>query len=408
MAEDPKAERVIDDEARDARQEASGAGAGEIRPFRIDVRQADLDDLDARLMQTRWPSELPGMGWDRGVPVGYLQQLAEYWANGYDWRRHEARLNQYPQFTSTIDGLDLHFVHVRSPQADALPLLLIHGWPGTFADFLEVVGPLTDPGSRGGDPAHAFHVVIPSIPGHGFSGPLTEAGWTHGRCAKAYTELMSRLGYERFGVQGGDHGAFQAPLVGQLEPGRVAGVHVNALLTFPSGDPDEFVGLTDVERDRLGRLEEFQAEQLGYVQIQGTRPQSLAYGLTDSPVGQLAWIMEKFKEWTDPPDALPEQVIDRDTLLTNASLYWFTASAGPSAHLYYETNHDPSAWASKQTGSVPTGIAVSRHDITIRRLAEREHNVVHWTDLERGGHFLAMEQPALLVDDLREFFAPLR
>jgi epoxide hydrolase len=408
MAEDPKAERVIDDEARDARQEASGAGAGEIRPFRIDVRQADLDDLDARLMQTRWPSELPGMGWDRGVPVGYLQQLAEYWANGYDWRRHEARLNQYPQFTSTIDGLDLHFVHVRSPQADALPLLLIHGWPGTFADFLEVVGPLTDPGSRGGDPAHAFHVVIPSIPGHGFSGPLTEAGWTHGRCAKAYTELMSRLGYERFGVQGGDHGAFQAPLVGQLEPGRVVGVHVNALLTFPSGDPDEFVGLTDVERDRLGRLEEFQAEQLGYVQIQGTRPQSLAYGLTDSPVGQLAWIMEKFKEWTDPPDALPEQVIDRDTLLTNASLYWFTASAGPSAHLYYETNHDPSAWASKQTGSVPTGIAVSRHDITIRRLAEREHNVVHWTDLERGGHFLAMEQPALLVDDLREFFAPLR
>jgi pimeloyl-ACP methyl ester carboxylesterase len=408
MAEDPKAERVIDDEARDARQEASGAGAGEIRPFRIDVRQADLDDLDARLMQTRWPSELPGMGWDRGVPVGYLQQLAEYWANGYDWRRHEARLNQYPQFTSTIDGLDLHFVHVRSPQADALPLLLIHGWPGTFADFLEVVGPLTDPGSRGGDPAHAFHVVIPSIPGHGFSGPLTEASWTHGRCAKAYTELMSRLGYERFGVQGGDHGAFQAPLVGQLEPGRVVGVHVNALLTFPSGDPDELVGLTDVERDRLGRLEEFQAEQLGYVQIQGTRPQSLAYGLTDSPVGQLAWIMEKFKEWTDPPDALPEQVIDRDTLLTNASLYWFTASAGPSAHLYYEANHDPSAWASKQRGSVPTGIAVSRHDITIRRLAEREHNVVHWTDLERGGHFLAMEQPALLVDDLREFFAPLR
>jgi pimeloyl-ACP methyl ester carboxylesterase len=408
MAEDPKAERVIDDEARDARQEASGAGAGEIRPFRIDVRQADLDDLDARLMQTRWPSELPGMGWDRGVPVGYLQQLAEYWANGYDWRRHEARLNQYPQFTSTIDGLDLHFVHVRSPQADALPLLLIHGWPGTFADFLEVVGPLTDPGSHGGDPARAFHVVIPSIPGHGYSGPLTEAGWTHGRCAKAYTELMSRLGYERFGVQGGDHGAFQAPLVGQLEPGRVVGVHVNALLTFPSGDPDELVGLTDVERDRLGRLEEFQAEQLGYVQIQGTRPQSLAYGLTDSPVGQLAWIMEKFKEWTDPPDALPEQVIDRDTLLTNASLYWFTASAGPSAHLYYETNHDPSAWASKQRSSVPTGIAVSRHDITIRRLAEREHNVVHWTDLERGGHFLAMEQPALLVDDLREFFAPLR
>jgi pimeloyl-ACP methyl ester carboxylesterase len=404
MAEDPKAGRVFDDETRGA----NGAGGDKIRPFRVDVPQADLDDLDARLMQTRWPSELPGAGWDRGVPVEYLQQLAEYWANGYDWRRHEARLNRYPQFTSTIDGLDLHFVHVRSPQADALPLLLIHGWPGTFADFLEVVGPLTDPGSHGSDPVHAFHVVIPSIPGHSFSGPLPEAGWTHSRCAKAYTELMGRLGYERFGVQGGDHGAFQAPVVGQLEPERVVGVHVNALLTFPSGDPDELVGLTDVERDRLARLEQFQTEQLGYVQIQGTRPQTIAYGLTDSPVGQLAWIMEKFKEWTDPADALPEQVIDRDNLVTNASLYWFTASAGPSAQLYYEANHDPSAWGSKQRGSVPTGIAVSKHDITIRRLAERDHNVVHWTDLERGGHFLAVEQPELFVDDVREFFAPLR
>ena len=373
----------------------------EIRPFELEIPEADLDDLRERLARTRWSRELPGVGWSRGVPVGYLTELADYWRTDYDWREQEARLNGYPHSTTTIDGLDLHFVHVRSPEADALPLLLVHGWPGTFADFLDLVGPLTDPGSHGSDPANAFHVVIPSIPGHGFSGPPTEAGWTHERCAKAYTELMTRLGYDRYGVQGGDHGSFQAPVVGRLEPERVVGVHVNALLTFPSGDPDELTGLTDVEHDRLGRLEQFQAEQLGYVQLQGTRPQTVAYGLTDSPVGQLAWIMEKFKEWTDPVDDLPEHAIDRDILLTNASLYWFTATAGPSAQLYYETNHDPSAWAPNQRGSVPTGIAVSRHDITIRRLAERDNNVVHWTDLPRGGHFLAMEQPALLVEDLR-------
>jgi epoxide hydrolase len=392
----------MDEESR------GGPGRREVNPFRIDIPQADVDDLRERLARTRWPEELAGVGWDRGVPVGYLRDLAEYWRTDYDWRRHEARVNDYPQFTTTIDGLELHFVHVRSPEADALPLLLIHGWPGTFIDFLNLVGPLADPRSHGADPANAFDVVIPSIPGHGFSGPLENPGWTHGRCAAAYTSLMGRLGYDRYGVQGGDHGAFQAPLVGRLDPQRVVGVHLNALLTFPSGDADELIGLTDTENDRLARLNQFQAEQLGYVQIQGTRPQTIAYGLTDSPVGQLAWIIEKFKEWTDPNHELPEQAIDRDRLLTNVSVYWLTATAGPSAQLYYEANHDPALWTPRDKGKVPTGVAVSRHDITIRRLAERDHNVVHWTDLERGGHFLAMEEPGLLVDDMREFFGALR
>jgi pimeloyl-ACP methyl ester carboxylesterase len=389
----------------DPRSQVAG---GEIRPFRVSIPQADVDDLHERLARTRWPQDLAGVGWDRGVPVDYLRALAGYWRTEYDWREHEGRINDYPQFTTTIDGLDLHFVHVRSPEAHALPLLLIHGWPGTFVDFLELVGPLTDPRSHGADPADAFEVVIPSIPGHGFSGPLTNPGWTHGHCASAYATLMERLGYDRYGVQGGDHGAFQAPLVGRLHPERVVAVHVNALLTFPSGDPSELTGLTDIEEDRLARLNQFQGEQLGYVQIQGTRPQTLAYGLTDSPVGQLAWISEKFKEWADPSHELADPAIDRDTLLTDVSVYWFTATAGTSAQLYYEANHDPALWTPTEKSTVPTGVAVSRHDITIRRLAERDHNIVHWTDLDRGGHLLALDEPALLIDDLRGFFAERR
>jgi epoxide hydrolase len=379
-------------------------GDTSIRPFQVEISDSDLGDLRQRLADTRWAEQLPGAGWERGVPADYLRDLAEYWAGTFDWPQQQAKLNAYPQFTTPIDGLDLHYVHVRSPEADSLPLLLIHGWPGTFADFLEMVGPLTDPRAYGLDPAGAFDVVIPSIPGHGFS-HLSEAGWTHTRSAAAYVELMARLGYQRYGVQGGDHGSFQAPLVGRLDPSRVVGVHVNALLTFPSGDPAELDGLTDVEADRLTRLQQFQAEQMGYIHIQGTRPQTLAYGLTDSPVGQLAWVIEKFKEWIDPRHQLPEQAIDRDVLLTNVSLYWFTASAGASGQLYYEANHDPSQWAPKEKGTVPTGVAVSRHDITIRRLAERDHNIVRWVDLDRGGHFLALEEPQLLAEELGTFFS---
>jgi pimeloyl-ACP methyl ester carboxylesterase len=380
-----------------------------IRPFRVDIPQADVDDLRERLARTRWPVEPAGTGWSRGVPVGYLRELAEHWRTAYDWREHEARLNRLPQFTTSVDGANLHFLHVRSPEPEATPLLLLHGWPGSVVEFLELIGPLTDPAAHGGDPADAFHLVVPSLPGHGFSGPLADTGWTHDRIAGAFVELMERLGYERYGVQGGDVGAFVAPLVGRRAPERVVGVHVNALVTFPSGDPGELDGVSEAEGQRLARLQHFQDDMMGYAQLQGTRPQTIAYALTDSPVGQLAWIAEKFKEWTDPAAELPEDAVDRDHLLTDVSIYWFTATAGSSASIYYEAAHDPSAWQPRERGTVPTGVAVSlTQDVAIRRLAERDHNVVHWSEFDRGGHFAAMENPDFLVGDVRAFFRTLR
>ena len=380
-----------------------------IRPFRVDVPQADLDDLRDRLTRTRWPDEVAGAGWSRGVPVGYLRELAEYWRTSYDWREHEARLNRLPQFTTTIDGANLHFLHVRSPEPAATPLLLLHGWPGSVVEFLDLIGPLSDPAAHGGDPADAFHLVIPSLPGFGFSGPVADPGWSYGRIAAVVIELMARLGYDRYGVQGGDVGAFVAPEVGRQAPGQVVGVHVNALVTFPSGDPAELADLTEAEQQRMARMQHFQEEKMGYSHIQGTRPQTLAYGLTDSPAGQLAWIVEKFKEWTDPTAELPEDAVDRDHLLTNVSVYWFTATAGSSAGHYYDAAHDPSAWAPRERGTVPTGVAVSlTQDVAVRRLAERDHNVVHWSEFDRGGHFAAMENPEFLAGDVRAFFRGLR
>ena len=343
------------------------------------------------------------------MPVGYLRELAEYWRTSYDWRKHEARLNQLPQFTTAIDGTNLHFLHIRSPEPAATPLLLLHGWPGSVVEFLELVGPLTDPAAHGGDPADAFHLVIPSLPGFGFSGPVAEPSLSYGRIAAVLVELMARLGYDRYGVQGGDVGAFVAPEVGRLAPGQVVGVHVNALVTFPSGDPAQLADLTGAEQQRMARMQHFQEEMMGYSHIQGTRPQTLAYGLTDSPAGQLAWIVEKFKEWTDPAADLPEDAVDRDHLLTNVSVYWFTATAGSSAGHYYDTAHDPSASAPRERGTVPTGVAVSlTQDVAIRKLAERDHNVVHWSEFERGGHFAAMENPEFLAGDVRAFFGGLR
>lgn len=380
----------------------------DIRPFRVDIPQAEIDDLHDRLSRTRWPQQLPGVGWERGVPVGYLKELAEYWRTSYDWRKNEARINDFPQFVTEIDGTDVHFLHVRSAEPDAQPLMLVHGWPGSVVEFLDLIGPLTDPRSYGGDPSDAFHVVIPSLPGHGFSGPLDGPGWTHGRMAAAFTELMDRLGYETYGVQGGDVGAVIAPEMGRLQPERVIGVHVNALVTFPSGDPSELAELTPQEQRRLAGFKNFRDEMMGYMQVQGTRPQTVAYGLTDSPTGQLAWIVEKFKDWTDPSAELPENAVDRDHLLTNVSIYWFTRTAGPSAQMYYETFHGGSGWG-KARSSVPTAGAVfAGGDYAIRRLAERDHTIVHWSEFDRGGHFAALEAPDLLATDVRDFFATLR
>ena len=376
----------------------------EIRPFKVEIPQADLDDLHDRLARTRWPDDLPGVGWSRGVPLGYLRELAEHWRTGFDWRKHEATLNQYPQFTTTIDRANLHFLHVRSPEPDPRPLLLLHGWPGSVVEFLEVIGPLSDPRAHGGDPADAFHLVIPSLPGHGFSGPLHQAGWTDGRVATALTELMARLGYDRYGVQGGDIGAFIAPQMGRLDPDHVVGVHVNALTTFPSGDPADMADLTEPEQQRMARFKHFQDDMMGYMQVQGTRPQTIAYALTDSPVGQLAWIVEKFKDWTNPSAELPEDAVDRDRLLANVSIYWFTNTARSSANAYYERFHDASMWAPRQRSTVPTGVAVFPQDVAIRRFAEKTETVVRWSEFDLGGHFAAMEAPDLLVGDVREFF----
>jgi len=381
-----------------------------IRPFRIDVPEANLADLRERLARTHWPDELPGVGWRYGVPLGYLRELAEYWRTSYDWRKYEAELNGFPQFTTEIDGAKVHFLHVRSAEPEAMPLILTHGWPGSIVEFLDVIGPLTDPRAHGGDPADAFHLVIPSMPGYGFSGPTHEAGWTTARVAKAWAELMRRLGYARYGAQGGDWGAFVSPELGRIDPDHVAGVHVNAatigFIPYGPVPPDEVATFTEVEKTRLTRLGNFMAEMNGYFQIQATRPQTIAYGLSDSPVGLLAWIVEKFKEWTDSAADLPEAAVDRDRMLTNVMLYWLTGTAGSSARLYYENMHAAS-WG-QQPGTTPTGVAVFAEDIAIRRYGERGNNIVRWSEFDRGGHFAAMEVPELLIGDVRDFFRPLR
>jgi epoxide hydrolase len=356
-----------------------GHAPDSIEPFRISVPQADIDDLRERLGRTRWTRDLPGTGWERGVPVSYLRELAAYWASEYDWRANEAALNAYPQFLTTIDGTRVHFLHVRSAEPGATPLLLLHGWP-------------------------AFHLVIPSLPGYGFSGPLTETGWTDGRTAAALAELMDRLGYRRYGVQGGDVGAFIAPLIGRTVPDRIIGLHLNSLVTFPTGDPADMAALTGADRARLAAMQEWQERSSAYMQVQGTRPQTIAHALNDSPAGLLAWIVEKFQEWTDPAAALPEDAVDRDRILTDVSIYWFTGTAGSAAHTYYERFNDPAMWAPAERSAVPVAVAVFTTDVTVRRFAEHAHNVVRWTESGRGGHFAALEAPDLLTTDLRDFF----
>ncbi|MFJ9845208.1 epoxide hydrolase family protein [Kitasatospora sp. NPDC101155] len=387
-----------------------------IHPFRIAVPESDLEDLRQRLDRTRWPDELPGVGWAYGIPRGYLMELAGYWRHEYDWRAAEARLNQWPQFTTTIDGANIHFLHVRSPEPDAVPLLLSHGWPGSIVEFAELIGPLTDPRAHGAGPSPAFHLVIPSLPGFGFSGPTREAGWEYRRVAAAFAELMRRLGYDSYGVQGGDWGSAISRELGRVHPERVIGVHLNLI---PGGaaesEPteEELAGLSAPERARTlaswERMREWNRERKGYADIQTTRPQTLAYGLTDSPVGQLAWIAEKFKEWTDSAER-PEDAVDRDQLLTNVMLYWLTGTAGSSARLYYERTHADYWGQPAEPSTAPTAVALFPEEnfLVLRHIAERTNNIVRWTELDRGGHFAAMEEPDLLAADIRAFFGWLR
>jgi epoxide hydrolase len=371
-----------------------------IVPFRIDIPQADLDALRDRLAHTRWPDALPGVGWSYGVAFEHLKELAEYWRTGYDWRRHEAELNEFPQFTTVIDGQKVHFLHVRSPEPDALPLVLTHGWPGSFAEFRDMIGPLTDPRAHGADPADAFHVVIPSIPGFGFSGPTTETGWGPARIARAWAELMRRLGYGRYGAQGGDFGALISRELALVDAEHLIGLHRNFLITFPPEDPAELATLTDEDRARLEQLAGFAARS-GYAVVQSTRPQTIAYALVDSPIGQLAWNLEWFEDYGERVGML-----NRDDVLTQVTLYWLTATAGSSGRLYLEA---ADVWGPPRRSEVPTGVAVFPAGVApVRTLAERFDNIVRWTEFERGGHFAAMEEPQLLTGDVRSFFRALR
>ncbi|MFF0492553.1 epoxide hydrolase family protein [Nocardia sp. NPDC004068] len=379
----------------------------EITPFRIDIPQEQLDDLTARLDAARLPAPLPGDDWDTGVPVHWLRELVDHWRTDYDWRAAEAELNRYPQFITEIEGQRIFFLHIRSAEPDAVPLLMTHGWPGSVVEFLDVIGPLTDPRAHGGDPADAFHLVIPSLPGFGFSGPVAETDWDRARIGRVWATLMERLGYERYGTQGGDIGGAVSPEVARSAPDKVIGVHTNGGPNLPPPEAKEHLDeLTELERDRVRRIDAFLREEFGYIAIQSTRPQSLAYGLVDSPVGQLAWIMDKFREWTHPRNVLPDKIIDRNRLLTNVMLYWLTGTAGSAAYVGYAS---ASPWGATPANSgVPTGVIAFAHDVCIRRYCEPSNTITRWVDVDRGGHFAALEEPELLVDDIREFFRTVR
>ncbi|ANN20203.1 epoxide hydrolase [Amycolatopsis orientalis] len=379
----------------------------EIKPFRIDIPQADLDDLADRLARVRWANELPAdqvtdgvqrgpvtPGWEYGVPLEYVQRLVAYWRDGYDWRAWEAKLNAYPQFTTVIDGQRIHFLHVRSPEPDATPLILTHGWPNSVFEYLDLIDRLTDPRSHGDDAANAFHVVIPSLPGFGFSGPTHEKGWNRYRTAKAWAELMRRLGYERYGTHGNDAGSFVAPEVGRVDPEHVIGVHVTQLFSFPSGDPAEFEGMTEQELEYLQFLQHFNDNMSGYAKLQESAPQNLAHALADSPTGQLAWSAQLLAGTND------------DHVLTNATLYWLTNTAASAARFYYEDKH---AEHPAEPTTAPTGLASFAYDFRpLRRFADRDHaNIVSWQEFDRGSHWATQDAPDLLLGDIREFFSKL-
>jgi pimeloyl-ACP methyl ester carboxylesterase len=393
----------------------SSSAGEEIRPFRLQVPEAGLVDLRGRLDRTRWPEELTGVAWAYGVPLRYLQELVRYWRDEYDWRAAEARLNEWPQYTTTIDGANVHFAHVRSPEPDAIPLLITHGWPGSIVEFTGLVGPLSDPHAHGGDAADAFHLVLPSIPGFGLSGPTHDRGWEVPRVAAAFAKLMARLDYTHYGVHGGDWGWAISRELGRIHPDRVIGVHLTLISAYATSEPspDELSHLSDGERQRTlaswERTRRWRRESDGYAALQSTRPQTLAYALTDSPVGQLAWIVEKFKEWTDSRER-PDDAVDRDQLLSNVMLYWLTRTAGSSARIYYERGHADHDSSRLEPSTAPTAVAVFPHEnfLPLRHLAEQSDNIVQWSEFDRGGHFPAMEEPDLLVGDLQAFFRRLR
>jgi pimeloyl-ACP methyl ester carboxylesterase len=379
----------------------------EVTPFTVAVPEAVLADLRERLARTRFPEQIPGAGWDYGTDLDYQRDLVGYWRDQFDWRAQEARLNAFDQYLTTIDGQQVHFVHQRSPEPDALPLCITHGWPGSVVEFLDVIGPLTDPRAHGGDPADAFHVVAPSIPGYAFSGPTTERGWSPHRVAEAWATLMAGLGYDRYGAQGGDWGSIITTRLALVDPAHLAGIHLNMVVAGgpPEGDTGE---LTEAEQQGLADMAKYFETDSGYMQIQATKPQTLGYGLEDSPAGLAAWIVEKFRSWSDCGGDV-ESAFTRDQLLTNVMCYWVTGTAHSSARLYYE-NRVGAGWVAGQRVEVPTGAAIYPREIIRppRRWAEAAFNITHWREQPRGGHFAAMEQPELFVEDVRDFFRTVR
>ena len=376
----------------------------ELTPFRIDVPDAVLTDLRDRLRRTRWPEAETVDDWSQGIPLAYVQDLCRYWTDEYDWRRSESHLNTFPQFRTAIDGLGIHFVHVRSPHENALPLIITHGWPGSIVEFHKVIGPLADPAAHGGDPADAFHVVCPSLPGYGFSDKPDRQGWGVDRIARAWAVLMGRLGYQRYGAQGGDWGAAVTTSLGHQDVEHVAGIHLNMPVALP--DPSAMADLNESEQAALAALAHYDQWDSGYSKQQSTRPQTLGYGLVDSPAAQCAWIVEKFWAWTDC-GGHPENALTRDDLLDNVMLYWVPAAGASSARLYWESLRQ----FDREPVAVPTGCSIFPKEIirsSRRWVEQRFSDLRHWNELEKGGHFAAFEQPETFVDELRAFFRLVR
>ena len=383
------------------------AGQEAIVPFKIQVPDAVLSDLRQRLARTRFPGEIAGSEWDYGTNLGYLKELVAYWREKFDWRAAERRLNQFDQFTTKIDGLDVHFIHQRSKDPKALPLAVTHGWPGSVAEFTKIIGPLTNPAAHGGSAADAFHVVAISLPGFGFSGKPAERGYGPERIAGIIAKLMARLGYTRYGLQGGDWGSAISRFAALNDASHVAGLHVNFCLAGPPPgvkDPNE--GVTPVELERSRARQAFFETERGYFLEQSTKPQTIGSALDDSPAGLAAWIVEKFRSWSDS-DGNVEKSFTKDDLLTNITIYWVTQTATSSARIYYENQRAKPAQGRVQ---VPTACAVFPKEINIppRRWVEAQYNVTRWTEMPRGGHFAALEEPELLVEDIRAFFRTLR
>jgi len=385
----------------------------QIEPFEIAIPEQDLEDLRARLARARWSPDHSNADWRYGTRGDYLRELVTYWLHQFDWRAQERAINAVPQFRTAIDGIPIHFVHQRGTGPAPIPLLLGHGWPWTFWDLHKVIGPLSDPGAHGGDPRDAFHIVVPSLPGYTFSNPLTTPGINFWRTADLWVQLMERLGYPRFAAQGGDWGALVAAQLGHKYADRLVGVHLHfcAPLTAFAGRPLDASEYDPDEQHLLEHNTRFARDERGYASIQTTRPQTLAHALDDSPLGLCAWIVEKRRSWSDCGGDV-ERAFTRDELLTTISLYWLTRSFGSSARFYYEAAHQP--WKPSHDRhpvvEAPTGIAVFPRDVLImpRRFRERYYNLQRCTQMPRGGHFAPMEQPGLLVDDIRSLFRPLR